>query len=218
MRARARELAAQFLAEGNPTGWFEQLYREAAEGKSVVPWADLRPNPNLIEFWETHAVPTAGKTALKIGCGLGDDAAQLAAWGFETTAFDISASAIQMCNQRFPGNVTFTVADILNPPAAWTGYFDFVLESYTLQVLPPTLRRQALKSAANLVKEGGLLLLIARARAEEQPEGEMPWPLTRRELRLEESTLRELWFEDYWDHEMPPVRRFRVLFEKRSKV
>jgi SAM-dependent methyltransferase len=216
-RARARELAAEFLAKGDPTGWFEQLYCEAAEGTSVIPWADLRPNPNLIEFWRGRQVPAAGKTALKIGCGLGDDAEQLAVWGFETTAFDISASAIQVCNQRFPGHVTFTVADILNPPAEWTGYFDFVLESYTLQVLPPIPRRQALLNAANLVKEGGLLLLIARGRDEDDPQGKMPWPLTRRELE-EVSTLRALSFEDYWDNEMPPVRRFRVLYEKRSRV
>ncbi len=214
-RARARELAAEFLANGDPTGWFEQLYREAAEGTSVVPWADLRPNPNLLEFWQGRQIPTAGKTALTIGCGLGDDAEQLAAWGFETTAFDISPSAIRVCNQRIPGRVIVTVAGIWNLLMDGTGCFDFVLdfvlESCTLPVLP----RHALLNAASLVKEGGLLLLIARGRDEDDPTGEMPWPLTRRELE-EESTLRALSFEDFWDNEMPPVRRFRVLYEKRS--
>ncbi len=183
----------------------------------MVPWADLRPNPNLTEFWRGRRISTAGKTALKIGCGFGDDAEQLAEWGFETTAFDISASAIRVCNRRFPGRVTFTVADLLNAPAAWTGYFDFVLESYTLQVLPPTPRRQAFHNAANLVKPGGLLLLIARGRGEDDSQGEMPWPLTRRELE-EEPTLHILSFEDYADNESPPVRRFRILYEKRSRV
>jgi SAM-dependent methyltransferase len=216
-RARARELAAEFVAKGDPTGWFEQLYREAAEGVSAVPWADLRPNPNLLEFWSRHPIPAAGKTALKIGCGLGDDAKQLAEWGFETTAFDISASAIQVCNERFPGRVTFDVADVLNPPAEWTGYFDFVLESYTLQVLPPMPRRQALRNVASLVKQGGNLLLIARGRDQSDPEGEMPWPLTRAEIETV-PTLETLSFEDYLDGESPPVRRFRVLYEKRSRV
>lgn len=32
---------------------------------------------------------------LVVGCGLGDDAEQLAAWGLKTTAFDISQSAIR---------------------------------------------------------------------------------------------------------------------------
>jgi SAM-dependent methyltransferase len=182
---------------------------------SASPWADLRPNPNLIEFWQSRQIPTGGKTALKIGCGLGEDAEQLAAWGFETTAFDISVSAIRACNQRFPGRVTYVAADILNPPQAWTGYFDFLLESYRLQVLPPAPRRLALHHAAKLVKEGGLL--IARGRDEDGPKGEMPWPLTRRGLE-EESTLRARSFEEYWDHEIPPVRRFLVLYEKRCRV
>jgi SAM-dependent methyltransferase len=216
-RARARELAAEYVAKGDPTGWFEHLYREAAEGTSVVPWADLRPNPNLLEFWSRHPLRAAGKTALKIGCGFGDDAEQLVKWGFETTAFDISASAIKACNQRFPGRVSFSVADVLNPPAEWIGYFDFVLESYTLQVLPPIPRRQALRNVASLVKGGGHLLLIARGREEDDSKGEMPWPLTRAEIE-EVATLRTLSFEDYMDGESPPVRRFRVLYEKRSRV
>ncbi len=102
------------------------------------------------------------------------------------------------------------------------GYFDFVLESYTLQVLPPTPRRLALHNAANLVKEGGLLLLIARGRGEDDPEGKMPWPLTRRELE-EVSTLRALSFEDYWDREIAARAAVsgslrEALYQKRSRV
>jgi 2-polyprenyl-3-methyl-5-hydroxy-6-metoxy-1,4-benzoquinol methylase len=101
-RARARELAAEHIARGDPLGWFERLYREADEGKSTVPWADLRPNPSLLDFWKRQPIATTGKTALDIGCGLGDDAEQLARWGFSTTAFDVSDSAIRACKRRFP--------------------------------------------------------------------------------------------------------------------
>jgi hypothetical protein len=45
----------------------------------------------------------------------------------------------------------------------------------------------------------------------------MPWPLIRSELE-EVPILRTLAFEDYMDGESPPVRRFRVLYEKRSRV
>jgi hypothetical protein len=81
-RARARELAAEHVAKGDPTGWFERLYQEAEEGKGSVPWVELRPNPNLLNFWPKRPVSATGKTALKIGCGLGDDAEQIAGWGF----------------------------------------------------------------------------------------------------------------------------------------
>jgi SAM-dependent methyltransferase len=215
-RSRARQLAAEYLAKGDPTGWFEQLYREAELGQSVVPWAELQPNPNLIDFWHRHSIRALGRAALKIGCGLGDDAEQLAEWAFETTAFDISASAIRACRRRFPqSHVNYVVADLLNPPSEWTGRFDFVLESYTLQVLPQSVRGQAIQRVAALVAERGFLLLIARAREEHEPIGQMPWPLLRSELEsLEQFGFQQLAFEDYFDTESPPVRRFRVLYQK----
>jgi 2-polyprenyl-3-methyl-5-hydroxy-6-metoxy-1,4-benzoquinol methylase len=133
-RARARELAAEFNKKGDPTGWFEQLYREGEAGKSVVPWADLQPHPLLVEFWKEHPLETAGKTALVIGSGFGDDAEQLAAWGFQTTAFDISETAVRGAQKRFTAqeksarvSVKFEVANLLDPPPAWQRRFDFVL-------------------------------------------------------------------------------------------
>jgi len=213
-RTRARELAAEYIARGDPTGWFERLYQEAEQGKSIVPWAELRPSPNLVEFWKCHAVPSAGKKALTIGCGLGDDAEQLADWGFSTTAFDVSESAIQACRRRFrDSRVEYVAADLLQPPDSWLRSFDFVFESNTLQVLPPELRARAMDQAAGFVSEGGWLLVIARAREESDPRGEMPWPLTRRELNhFTEIGLCELSFEDFLDSEDPPARRFRGLY------
>ncbi len=201
-RERARQLATESLDAGDPTGWFDKLYRE---GLDAVPWAEFRPNPNLVEF------PGAGKTALVVGCGLGDDAQQVAAWGFETTAFDISPSAIEACQRRFPESpVRYETANLLDPPEMWNGRFDFVLESYTVQALPPDLRAQAIRGVASFVKPGGMLLVIARAREESDPPGGMPWPLSRRELNLfTQFGLQETSFEDYLDH---GTRRFRVVF------
>jgi Methyltransferase domain len=215
-RTRARQLASEYLAKGDPTGWFEQLYQEADAGGSPVPWVELRPSPNLLDFWKDRHIPSAGKTALTIGCGLGDDAEQLADWGFSTTAFDVAESAVRGCRRRFPGSrVEYVAADLLEPPEAWSGAFDFVFESNTLQVLPAELRAWAMDRAAGFVTEGGKLLVIARARDENDPLGEMPWPLTRRELNhFTEIGLRELSFEDFQDSEEPPVRRFRALYAK----
>lgn len=216
-RARARELAAEYCAKGDPTGWFEQLYREAERGAARIPWADLKPNPNLLEFWTTHPIASARKRALNIGCGLGDDAEQLVAWGFKTTAFDISPSAIEACKRRFPATeVEYVTADLLNPPAQWRQAFDFVLESYTLQALPESIRGEALRHIAGFLGEGGHLLLITRGREEQDESRTMPWPLTRRELNnLTRTGLEELSFEDYFDNESPPVHRFRVLYQRR---
>ena len=77
-RTRARQLASEYYAKGDPTGWFEQLYREAEEGKSTVPWADHKPSSVLVDFCTDQYSATAGKSALTVGCGFGDDAEQLA--------------------------------------------------------------------------------------------------------------------------------------------
>ena len=213
-RTRARQLAAEYLAKGDPTGWFEQLYREGEAGKTVVPWVELRPNPKLVEFWGRHLLDVRDKRAIEIGCGVGDDAEQLAQWGFDTTAFDVSETAIQRCRRRFPqSRVAYVTADLLQPPAEWSHAFDFVLDVNTFQVLPPNAREVAMRHAARFVKERGHLLVIARARDENDPTGEMPWPLTRRELsRFTELGLHEESLEEYLDDESPPVRRFQALY------
>lgn len=95
-RTRARELAAEFIRKADPTGWFEALYKEGEAGKSIVPWAGGQMNPHLIEFWRARPQNTVGKSALVIGCGLGDDAEQLAECGYRTTAFDIRRRPSEM--------------------------------------------------------------------------------------------------------------------------
>jgi SAM-dependent methyltransferase len=218
-RARARELAAESVRSGDPLGWFERLYQEAQQGKSEVPWADLCPNLHLLKVWQSHHQQTAEESALVIGCGLGDDAEQLAAWGFRTTAFDISETAIRAASKRFPHTqVEYLVADLLAPPVAWLGYFDFVLEVYTLQVLPENIRPQAIEKVAAFLRSGGALLLLARGRDKADPRGEMPWPLTREELEaFPRAGLQEISFEDYIDRGDDAVRRFRALYRKPSE-
>jgi SAM-dependent methyltransferase len=215
-RTRARELAAEFLRKGDPTGWFEALYKEGEAGKSIVPWADRGANPGLTEFWKEHPQTTSGKKALVIACGLGDDAEQLAAWGFETTAFDISETAIRTARKRFPkSEVKYSEADLFQPPAEWERKFDFVFEANTVQALPASVRAQAIQKIAGFVGPGGKLLAIVRGRESHEPEGEMPWPLTRAELgEFVRAGLAEESFEEYFDNEEPPARRFRVLYTR----
>jgi len=212
-----RQLAYEYMQKGDPTGWFEPLYQKAEEGKAKIRWADLKPNPNLIEFWNKRRIPSEGKKALVIGCGYGDDAEQLAAWGFETTAFDIAPTAIKKCTERFENSrVKYTVADLLDAGSEIGGKYDFVLESYTLQVLVHALREEAMRRIAEFVQEDGWLLVITRSRAEHETEGLMPWPVTREELdTFQQCGLVETSFEEYIDtSELPGVRRIRVLYHR----
>jgi SAM-dependent methyltransferase len=215
-RKRARELAAEYARKGDPTGWFDVLYKEAEAGKSIVPWADRGANPGLLEFWSLHPQVTEGKKALVIACGLGDDAEQLASWRFESAAFDISETAIQMARKRFPQSVVdYRVADLFEPPAEWEQKFDFVFEANTVQALPAEIRTAAMQRIAAFVRPGGKVLAIVRGRLADEPEGELPWPLTRVEMNeFVRAGLTEESFEEYFDNEEPPARRFRGLYTR----
>jgi SAM-dependent methyltransferase len=215
-RERARELAAEYTAAGRPTEWFDVLYAEGADGEAEIPWAEFEANPNLLEWLERSRVSPSGTSALKVGCGLGDDAEALSERGFDVTAFDVSPTAVEWCRDRFPDStVGYRVADLLAAPEEWSRAFEFVLESYTLQVLPTPERRRAIRAVADVVAPGGTLLVVCRGREPDEPEGAMPWPLTRETvLRFEDEGLDLVSFEDYHDDETPPVRRFRAEFQR----
>jgi len=212
-RATARKIARKHLDSGDPLGWFEDLYSQAKEESSIIPWTDLEPNSNLIDWLNQNDTAHSG-LALIIGSGLGDDAEELSRRGFQTTAFDISASAIAWSRKRFPkSSVSYIVADLFSAPIEWKAYFDFVIEAYTLQVLPPDLRAQAVRCISSFVAPKGTLLVIARGKEPNDPEGNMPWPLTKEEMSLFEAHgLKEISFEDFMDSEEPPVRRFRAAY------
>jgi hypothetical protein len=133
------------------------------------------------------------------------------------TAFDVAPTAIEWCRRRFPRSaVSYGVADVLDPPAEWRRAFDFVLESYTLQALPPEPRGRAMKGVADFMAPSGRLLVICRGRDAHETEGSLPWPLTRADLArfVDEGGLVEESFEDYVEAEDPPVRRFRCVFRR----
>lgn len=215
-RANARRLAAEHLQRNDPTGWFEPLYAGANGDPAAIQWADARPNPHLVAWFDRQPVSGDRQSALVVGCGLGDDAEELARRGFAVVAFDVAPTAVAWCRRRFPDSpVRYEVADVLDPPAAWAGAFDLVVEAYTLQVLPPEVRHAAMARIADAVAPGGTLLVIARGRDEDDDPGAMPWPLTRGELAaLAEAGLAEAAFEDFADPEEAAVRRLRVEYRR----
>lgn len=210
-REKFRQLARESIARGDLTGWFERLYAGAQGDPGDIWWADLEPNPHLLEWVQPRADDLRGKRALVVGCGLGDDAEALAEIGMDVTAFDISPTAVEWCQRRFPDStVAFVQADATSLPAEWRGVFDLVVEIYTLQVLVPELRQQAAQSVAACVAPGGLLFIVCRAREPSDPEGQVPWPLTKDELdRFLTYGLREISFDDFMDGD---VRRFRAVY------
>jgi SAM-dependent methyltransferase len=181
--ADASRLAAESVVRGDPTGWFERLYAEAAAGEAIVPWDRDEPNPLLVDWAERRELDGAGRRALVVGCGLGRDAEHVAALGFHTTAFDISETAVRGARERFPeSTVDYVVADLLDPPAEWAGVFDLVVESITVQSMPLSVRADAIVHIGQMVAPGGELVVISGIRAEGEHVNGPPWPLTRAEM------------------------------------
>jgi SAM-dependent methyltransferase len=219
-RAKARHLAQEFIQRGDATGWFEELYTQAQGNEQAIHWADMQVNPNLVAWLDRRNIQGTGKLALVVGCGLGDDAEELAHRGFEVVAFDIAPTAVAWCQQRFPHSpVEYVVADVFDPPSVWQGRFDFVLEAYTLQVLPAAVRSKAIASIAGLLAIDATLLVICRGRSAQEPPGSLPWPLTTEELEMfKDAGLWQVHVEDYFDQEVPKVRRFRVEYRRASSA
>jgi len=216
-RAWARQLAGEHAAGGRPDGWFETFYAESERRGSEVFWADRVPNPNLVPRWERHAAAFGERPrVLVVGAGFGDDAAWLADRGARVTAFDISPHAVARSVERFPdAGVQWFAGDLFRLPFAPGAHFDCVFETYTLQVFRPGRREAALVPLRDRVRPGGELWVIARGREPQDPEGQLPWPLLRVELEpLARLGMRELSFEDYFDDEEPPQRRFVARYRR----
>ena len=216
-RTRARALANASVARGDAVGWFDELYKEAQAGETVVPWVDRVANPLVVAWLDRERLP--GGLALDVGCGLGDNAIALAERGFFVDAFDVSATAVAAARQRWcahpaASRITWHVADLLNLPTTFSAY-DLIVECYTLQVLPPEPRHRAAEVLSTRLALGGILLVIARGRDEAEPAGEMPWPLTVGEVHgIATPTVKLVNFEELLDDEVPPVRRLRATFRR----
>ncbi|EPR68640.1 class I SAM-dependent methyltransferase [Cyclobacterium qasimii] len=177
------------VEENKPTDWFERLYSDADEGGEGVPWANMAPHPVFKSWISDNPNTQKGKTALVIGCGMGDDAIELESQGFKVTAFDVSNSAIELCKTRFPNaEVKFIQADLLEGISDWNRKFDFVLEIYTIQALPPKYEKTLIKNISDFVADNGKLLVITETQEGKRTfENGPPWLLNHEYLESFES-------------------------------
>ena len=213
---------------GDPTGWFERLYADAADGLAAVPWDRTAPHPVLVDWVRARDLDPAGRLALVVGFGLGADAEYVAGLGYNTTAFDISPSAVRTVRERFPRSpVRYVAADLLDPPAQWRAAFDLVVESNTVQSLPPSVQPRAIGQLAGLVAGGGTLIVIAIGR--DAPPGQVdgvesrgqglqggpPWPLTPEQFdAFSGHGLQPIQVEELPHPDGPPTRRWRAEFHR----
>jgi SAM-dependent methyltransferase len=113
-----------------------------------------RINPLLAEV----AGPLTAGTALDLGCGSGGDALWLARRGWQVTAVDLAATAVESLRHRAAG-LPVTALRIDLSTAFPEGAFDLVSAQYlhTPFTLP---RERVLRRAAEALRPGGLLLVV----------------------------------------------------------
>lgn len=212
LQQKIKSMATDAVNQQEPSGWFEPLYAEAQGDTAQVPWAKNQAHPYLQQWLSSYPPQTAGKSALVIGCGLGDDAELLASLGYAVTAFDISPTAIAWCHQRFPETtVNYLVADLFDLDRNWQGKFDFIFECRTIQALPLNVRSQVIGAIAPLVANQGTLLVVTRHRDDHTiPEGP-PWALSDAELsQFIELGLTEVRCDRFIEGEQVKVEQYRL--------
>lgn len=212
LQQKVKLLATQALEKSEHSAWFDVLYSQANKDASKVPWAKLTAHPYLQDWLNQQTIQGQGKSALVIGCGLGDDAEALAKLGFQVTAFDISPTAIAWAKERFPDSpVNYVVADLLALDSDWQGKFDLVFECRNIQALPLSIRAQVMAAIASLVAPGGRLLVITRVRDfDDEPDGP-PWPLSEKELaQFKEFGLSEISRHKFIEGDQIQVEQVRI--------
>ena len=158
---------------------FEAIYAGAESGATEPPWDYGAARPQLVEWADARNLTGRGREALVVGCGYGADAEYLAERGYRTTGFDFSPTAVAAARRQHPDTeVTYVVADVLHLPGRWKGSFDLVVESLTVQSMPPDQHRVAAQNITALVAPGGTLLVLAIARDDGSEVKGPPWPLT----------------------------------------
>lgn len=179
VEAATRARAAAAVTSGDATAWFERLYADAAAGRVVVPWDRDEPQRLLVRWASTRPTEGRGRPALVVGCGTGADAEYIAGLGYAVTAFDVSPTAVRTARERHRGStVEYVVADLLDPPAAWSRAFALVVESLTVQSLPRTVRAEVTATIRSFVASSGNLVVVASRLADTDPPDQgPPWLL-----------------------------------------
>jgi SAM-dependent methyltransferase len=211
----AAGLAADAIAAGDPTGWFERLYSAAAAGQAEVPWDRGGPFPFVAEWLDGQQ--GAGRSAMVVGCGPGEDAEHAASRGFRVTAFDVAPAAIELARRRHPDSaVDYRVADLFALPAEWQRAFDVVVESLTVQSLPESLRAVAIRAVTDLVAPGGTALVVAAGRSPGSAVTGPPWPLTTDDIDLFAQQLQPVRVDRLPDPQARSEFRWRAEFTRRA--
>lgn len=152
--------------------------------KGDTPWETGLPSSELQRVLAETAIQPC--RSLELGCGTGANAVWLAQQGFDVTALDLSAVAIDRARQRANQagvHVNVLVADVLNPPQELIGPFDFCFDRGCYHVVRRGDVTGYLDTLRRVTRPGTLALVLAGNAREPHDPG--PPVVTEEEIRAE---------------------------------
>ena len=138
--------------------FWDAFYRGRAAAGKDLDWRGQWTEPFLAPLRQARA-----RAILELGCGTGNDAARLAAEGYQVTAVDLSQEAIERGRARYGSRVTFHVADVTRPLLFADGEFDAVMSNVALHMFPDALTRAVFAEVGRVVHRDGLFLFHVNA-------------------------------------------------------
>ncbi len=108
------------------------------------------------------AMRAAGNRVLELGCGPGEDAAELGAQGFRVVAFDVARKPIRRAVENAPA-AHFFIADLQSPLPIRSGAGDVVVASLSIHYFPWQETLGIVNEVRRVVRPGGLFVFRVNA-------------------------------------------------------
>ena len=125
-----------------------------------MPWEKGEPSPGLVDFLAAHPGLARGTVCVP-GCGTGHDVRAWAKAGFEAHGFDISPSAIRICEEKTRGtglSATYQLTDFLTDPPPRR--FDWLFEHTLYCAINPAQRSDYATAVLRWLKDDGQFLAV----------------------------------------------------------
>ena len=158
---------------------WENRYRDGD-----TPWDTGQPSSELVRVVAAEGIQPG--TCIELGCGTGVNAVWLAQQGFDVTAIDFSALALDRARKRAADAgvaVRFLEGDVLDPPSAIGGPYDFVFDRGCYHVVRRIDVSRYLRTLEQITGPGSRgLILTGNAR---EPHDPGPPVVSEEEIRAE---------------------------------
>ena len=160
------------VTANSTNNYWESLYSDDV----LLPWDIRKPDNALVsKVIDGYSYNIENKFALEVGCGYGHDANYLQYIGYETTAIDVSSTAIDTAERLYP-HVNFICKDFLSYKTDQK--FDLIYDRGFLHNCAQVEMQKSLDLYSNMLSDDGRIIILSGNYNNQNHEGVVPTPLT----------------------------------------